>query len=122
MFQEILYYYGNQILSAIMCAIFGIIGYAAKQAFTKWANSEEKRSVARDAAKFVEQTWTTIHGKDKLHKALEVAETMLEKKHIKFDADEMEVLIEAAVGEFNKVFAKSALSDKDEPEKISSTE
>ena len=108
MFQEILYYYGNQILSAIMCAIFGIIGYAAKQAFTKWANSEEKRSVARDAAKFVEQTWTTIHGKDKLHKALEVAE--------------MEVLIEAAVGEFNKVFAKSALSDKDEPEKISSTE
>lgn len=107
MLEEILYYYGNQILSAVMCALFGLIGYAIKRAFTNWADTDEKKNVAKNAAMFVEQTWKSIHGKDKLHKALEIAETMLSKKHIKFDADEMEILIEAAVGEFNKVFAKT---------------
>ncbi len=107
MLEEILYYYGNQILSAIMCALFGLIGYAINRAFTNWANSDEKRAVARDAAKFVEQVWKNIHGEDKLYKALEAAETMLAKKNIKFDADEMKILIEAAVCEFNKAFGKT---------------
>ena len=42
--------------------------------------------------------------KDKLNKALEAAETLLKKKGVPFDADEMMVLIEAAVWEFNKAF------------------
>ena len=42
--------------------------------------------------------------KDKLAKALETAETLLRKKGISFDAEEMMVLIEAAVAEFNEAF------------------
>ena len=56
--------------------------------------------------KFVEQVWKTLHGTDKLNKALETAEALLKKKGITFDAEEMRVLIEAAVVEFNNVFQK----------------
>lgn len=115
MLEEILYFYGNQIIGAILCALFGLIGYAVKRLLANWVDTDEKKNVARSAAMFVEQTWATIHGKEKLHKALEVAEKMLAKKNIKFDADEMEILIEAAVGEFNRAFEKSAaLSDPGE--------
>ena len=49
----------------------------------------------------MEQVWTSLHGADKLAKALETAEVLLKKKGIDFDAGEMQVLIEAAVAEFN---------------------
>ena len=41
-----------------------------------------------------------------LSKALEVAEALLKKKGIDFDAEEMQILIEAAVAEFNEAFKK----------------
>jgi hypothetical protein len=54
----------------------------------------------------VEQVWKDIHGEEKLQRALEAAEILLRKKGIPFDADEMMILIEAAVAEFNGVFHK----------------
>jgi len=54
----------------------------------------------------VEQTWKTLHGPEKMKEALKTAEALLKKKGIDFDAEEMEVLIEAAVAEFNDVFRK----------------
>ena len=63
------------------------------------------------AVQFVEQVWTTLHGADKLAKALETAATLLKKKGIDFDAEEMQVLIEAAVAEFNEAFKKPLLAD-----------
>ena len=47
----------------------------------------------------------TLHGADKLAKTLETAEALL-KKGIDFDAEEMQILIEAAVAEFNEAFKK----------------
>ena len=55
---------------------------------------------------FVEQVWYTLHGPEKLRKALETAQVLLAKKGIDFDAEEMEILIEAAVAEFNDAFRK----------------
>ena len=55
----------------------------------------------------MEQVWKDIHGADKLRKALETAEALLKKKGIPFDADEMMVMIEAAVQEMNEVFQKT---------------
>jgi hypothetical protein len=43
--------------------------------------------------------------------ALEYAETLLAKKGIKFDSEEMAILIEAAVAEFNKAFEKTVIEE-----------
>ena len=106
MFEYIMYCYGNQILMAILCAVFGGLGYAAKKIYANHINDETKQAIARVAAQFVEQAWKALHGADKLQKALETAEILLRKKGIPFDAEEMAVLIEAAVAEFNEAFKK----------------
>ena len=106
MFEYFVSNYGSQILGAIMCAIFGCLGYAIKKLAVKYINDDTKRAIARVAVQFVEQVWTTLHGADKLNKALETAAALLKKKGVDFDSDEMEVLIEAAVAEFNEAFKK----------------
>ena len=109
MFEYFIYHYGTQIIAAILCAIFGCLGYAIKRLATKYINDDTKRTIAKVAVQFVEQVWTSLHGADKLAKALETAATLLKKKGIDFDADEMKVLIEAAVSEFNDAFHRPLL-------------
>ena len=103
MFEYFIYHYGTQIIAAILCAIFGCLGYAIKQLAVKYINDDTKRAIARVAVQFVEQVWHTLHG---AAKALETAEALLKKKGIDFDAEEMQILIEAAVAEFNEAFKK----------------
>ena len=111
MFEYFIYCYGTQILTAILCAIFGCLGYAAKKICTNHVNDDTKRTIARVVVQFVEQAWNNLHGADKLAKALETAEALLKKKGIDFDSDEMMVLIEAAVAEFNEAFKKPVDSE-----------
>lgn len=111
MFEYFVYCYGTQILTAILCAIFGCLGYALKRLATKYVNDDTKRTVAKVAVQFVEQVWNTLHGADKLAKAMETAAALLKKKGIDFDAEEMQVLIEAAVAEFNEAFKKPLLTE-----------
>lgn len=111
MFEYFVYCYGTQILAAILCAILGCLGYALKRLATKYVNDDAKRTIAKVAVQFVEQVWTTLHGADKLAKALETAEALLKKKGIDFDAEEMQVLIEAAVSEFNDAFHKPLVNE-----------
>lgn len=111
MFEYFVTCYGTQILTAILCAIFGCLGYAIKRLATKYVNDDTKRTIAKVAVQFVEQVWTSLHGADKLAKALETAEVLLKKKGIDFDAGEMQVLIEAAVAEFNEAFKKPLLEE-----------
>lgn len=124
MFEYFMYCYGDQIISAILCAIMGCLGYGLKKLYTRYVNDDTKRDIAKAAAQFVEQTWTTIHGKEKLQQALNVAETLLEKKGIKFDAEEMEILIEAAVAEFNDAFKRtdSEPEEKELPQEVKELE
>ena len=111
MFDFFIYTYGPTILLAILTAVFGVLGYGAKRIYINHINDETKRSIAAAVVAFVEQVWKTLHGADKLNKALETAEALLKKKGITFDAEEMKVLIEAAVGEFNDVFHKTQKND-----------
>lgn len=111
MFDYFVQCYGTRILTAILCAIFGCLGYAIKRLATKYVNDDTKRTVAKVAVQFVEQVWASLHGADKLAKALETAEVLLKKKGIDFDAGEMQVLIEAAVAEFNEAFKKPLLEE-----------
>ena len=104
MFDYFVYTYGPTLVLSILCAVFGALGHAAKQLWRSYVNTKEKESVAYTVAAFVEQVWKDIHGHDKLMKALETASELLKKKNIDFDAEEMRVLIEAAVAEFNDAF------------------
>lgn len=107
MLEYFIYCYGNQVLNAVLCAIFGVLGYAMKRLYARYVDDDTKQAVAKVAAQFVEQVWSTLHGAEKLQKALETAEAMLKKKGITFDTEEMTVLIEAAVAEFNEAFKKT---------------
>ena len=92
---------------ALSCAqSSACLGYAMKQLAARSLTDESKRAVACVAVQAVEQVWNTLHGADKLAKALETAEALLKKKGIDFDAEEMQILIEAAVAEFNEAFKK----------------
>ena len=109
--------YGTEIIGFILAAVFGCLGYAAKKIYKSYIDkqsdrldTETKIDIAYTVVRFVEQVWNTLHGKEKLAKALETAEIMLRKKSIPFDAEEMMVLIEAAVAEFNEAF-KAPLLD-----------
>ena len=110
MYTEILQTYANPILLAILCAIFGALGLLARHALSGILTDDAKRAAARTAAQFVEQVFHTLHGPEKLQRALETAETLLRKKGIPFDAAEMQILIEAAVSEFNKSFYQKRMS------------
>ncbi len=106
MFEYFMSTYAESILMAIACVIFGLMGYAVRQLCKATLTNDTKLSVAKVAAQFVEQVWKEIHGPEKLQKALETAEALLKKKGIDFDAEEMRILIEAAVAEFNEAFKK----------------
>lgn len=106
MFEYFVYNYGMELIGLLLAAILGCLGNAARNIYRDHVNDDTKRAIARACAAFVEQAWKTLHGADKLQKALETAKELLAKKGIVFDADEMMVYIEAAVAEFNEAFKK----------------
>lgn len=97
------------ILGLTIPAVFSWMGIQLKKLATKYLDNKEKRDVARAVVQFVEQVFTDLHGKEKLHAALERAAAMLAEKGIPFSALEMETLIEAAVAEFNEAFHRKEL-------------
>lgn len=107
MFEFFVTTYGSEIIGLLVLSVFGCLGYAAKQICQRFLDDETKRAIAMTAVRFVEQCWNTLHGADKLEKALETAEILLKKKGIDFDAEEMMYIIEAAVEEMNEVFNKT---------------
>lgn len=106
MFEYFMVTYGNEIITMIVTAIFGMIGIMVKNLVAKYLNDNTKRAVAKTVVQFVEQCFKDVHGKEKLDIALNRACEMLTEKGIKVSALEMETLIEAAVSEFNEAFKK----------------
>ena len=113
MFAEIIRYYGMHIIGLLLVAVAGCLGFVFKNWLGQWVSAETDRmdtetkvKIAKAVVAFVEQVWKDLHGQDKLWKALDKARELLAKKGIEFDAEEMEVFIEAAVAEFNEVFKK----------------
>ena len=107
----LLFSYGGEIAVLAVTVVFGCLGWAAKKIYKNFVTDQQKEAIAKTAVRCVEQVWKTIHGPEKMEKALEYAETLLAKKGIKFDAEEMMILIEAAVAEFNKAFEKTAIEE-----------
>ena len=50
MLEYFIYHYGTQIIAAILCAIFGCLGYAIKKLAVKFINDDTKRDRPRGGA------------------------------------------------------------------------
>ncbi len=103
MLEYFIYCYGGQIMELLLTAIFGCIAWA----FAQFMTDERKRAIVKSAVLFVEQVGKGIHGKEKFKMALERIEEQLKKKHIRFDADEVMLLIEAEVAKLNQAIDKA---------------
>lgn len=106
MILEIINMYGAEIIGTLLVALAGIFGMAMKRIAEKVLDTPVKMQLAKIAVQFVEQTYKELHGEDKLDAALMALAGLLAEKKINASADEMRILIEAAVAEFNKVFDK----------------
>lgn len=104
MFEEFISTYGMEILYAIVTALAGWLAVAVKGLVTKYLDNKTKKDVAATVVQAVEQIFKDLHGEEKLKKAIEYMADMLTSKGIKASEVEIIVLLEAAVGEFNKVF------------------
>ena len=109
MILEIINMYGAEIIGTLLVALAGIFGMVMKRIAEKVLDTPVKMQLAKIAVQFTEQTYKELHGEAKLNAALIAFEGMLAEKKIDASYDEMRILIEAAVAEFNKVFEKPAV-------------
>ena len=99
--------YVMQIVLMILLALAGWLGVQVKNLYNKYVSNEVKQAVCRTCVRFVEQVYTDLHGREKLRKAMERATRILATYDIHITEDELEAMLEAAVNEFNKSFAKT---------------
>lgn len=111
MILEIINMYGAEIIGTLLVALAGIFGMILKRIAEKVLDTPVKMQLAKIAVQFVEQTYKELHGEDKLDAALMALAGLLAEKKINASADEMRILIEAAVAEFNKVFDKPVVME-----------
>ena len=114
--------YGTTILYAILTAIGGYLGIWAKKLYTKYVNDKTKQAVAKTVVQAVEQLYKDLRGEEKLEKALEAAADMLAERGITVTDLELRILIEAAVGEFNKAFEKDPAAEVTSTEDVIGTD
>lgn len=107
MFAQFIEMYGLEIAMAVLTFIGGYIGLVVKRLVEKYFNDKTKREVAKTVVQGVEQMFKDLHGEEKLDKALVAASEMLAEKGIKVTDFELNMLLEAAVGEFNENFKKA---------------
>lgn len=118
-FTEFINAYGMEILYAIITAIAGYIGIVVKNLYQKYVNDSTKKAVVKTCVQAVEQIYTDLHGQDKYNKVVESASEMLCEKGITITDIELKMLIEAAVGEFNKVFENKSVTATETAETVS---
>ena len=99
--------YALPIIAAAVTALAGFLGAQLKSLYQKYINDKTKESVVRTCVKAVEQLYHDLGGPEKLEKAKEGIEDMLNEKGIPITELEMNLLIEAVVSEFNYGFAKA---------------
>ena len=104
MFAEFIETYGMELLYTLIMALAGWLAVVAKNLVTKYINDKTKKSVAKTVVQAVEQIYKDLHGDEKLNKATEYMAEMLTEKGITATELEVRMLLEDAVGEFNKVF------------------
>ena len=82
-----------------------------KKLLSRFINTNEKQAIANTVVMAVEQMYKDLHGEEKLTRAMTLAANMMMENGIKVTADELKLLIESAVGQFNEVFKVEAVED-----------
>jgi len=85
-------------------AIIGWLGVKMKQLVEHRMNDQVKKEIAKTCVSAIEQSYKSLHGKDKFDKAVESCSNILSARGISITDDEMTMLIESAVSEFNNAF------------------
>ena len=119
---EIFWTYVFPVIMAALTALAGFLGTQIKGLYQKYINDKTKEAVVRTCVKAVEQLYHDLGGPEKLEKAKEGIEQMLNEKGIPITELEMNLLIEAVVSEFNYGFAKAGeVSGLDAPSLVDKT-
>ena len=111
MIKEFINEYGMTILYTLLTAFAGYIGLWIKSLYTKYINDKTKKDVVKTCVQAVEQLYKDLHGEEKYNEVVKSASEMLAVKGITITELEIKMLIEAAVGEFNDVFANEIKSN-----------
>lgn len=93
--------YIKDIICTAVIALAGWIALQLRPIIIKFFSDKIRRQIANICMNAVEQIYKTLHGEEKLNKALEMAAEMLKKRGIEFDVADMRNMIEAAVCAFN---------------------
>ena len=110
------------VIAAFITGMAGYIGNQIKKLYEKYVNTKVKQDVVRTCVKAVEQLYHDLGGPEKLEKAKEGIEDMLNEKGIPISELEMNLLIESVVSEFNYGFAKAGeVSGLDTPSLVEKT-
>lgn len=104
LFNQFMAQYGMELIGTVLLAIAGALGLIIKNLATKYLNDKTKQAVAKIVVQGVEQVYKDLHGEEKLDQALDMFADLLTEKGIQCSELEMRILLESAVGEFNKVF------------------
>lgn len=104
MLTEFLQEYGTTMLYGVLTGIAGFVGLWVKGLYERYVNDRTKQAVVRTCVRAVEQLYGDLHGEEKYNKVVESVSEMLAEKGIAVTELELKMLIESAVGEFNRVF------------------
>lgn len=84
-------------LGSLLVVWFGILGTKIKNTYDDKVNTETKKEMVDLSVKYVEQVYKTLHGDEKLQKAIEQASLLLNEKGVSVSEIELRTLIESAV-------------------------
>ena len=101
-FKDIISECASTILYAVLIAIAGWLGTTVRNLYARLINDNTKRSVAKTCVAAVEQICKDLHGEEKLNRCIDYVISMLGERGITVTDNEVRLLIEAAVNEFNR--------------------
>lgn len=88
-------------LQGIIGVVITVLLAFVRKKYTEYVNTDTKQKLVNDTVYYVEQVFSTLHGKEKLEKAKSTLVTLLAQKGIGFTEEELNVLIESAVNQLN---------------------
>lgn len=103
--------YATLLLYTALTGIFGVIAAFVKKKYKEKCDTKTKKDVVKTCVTAVQQLYKDLGGEEKKQKAIESISEMLTEKGISISPLEMDMLIEAAVGEFKGVFDEEPEED-----------
>lgn len=96
------------IVAEILIYLFVLlVGSSVYSLYIRKVDNEQIKGFIKSTVKYVEQTFKTESGEEKLNAALLAASLILKRKNININEDELRILIEEAVLDCQELFKKN---------------